>query len=127
MQAVKKERACTTFHLPESIEGPPNFCGAEQQIESAVCSSRGKSLFLAQNRSDFGRIRSAFANALHMHQPLIPAGGSNLTTADIISNLKDCVSFGLHQRFLHFFLSRAAMSAWKAGGSSRSRPSDATA
>ena len=77
-----------TFHLPESIEGLPNFCGAEQQIESAVCSSRGKSLFLAQKRVDFGRIRSAFANALHMHQPFIPAGGPNLTTAEIISNLK---------------------------------------
>ncbi len=77
-----------TFHLPESIEGLPNFCGAEQQIESAVCSSRGKSLFLAQKRIDLGRIRSAFANALHMHQPFIPAGGPNLTTAEIISNLK---------------------------------------
>jgi len=74
-----------TSHLPESIEGLPNFCDAEQQIESAVCSSRGKSLFLTQNPIDFGRIRSAFANTLHMHQPLMPAGGSNFTTADIIN------------------------------------------
>ncbi|MCC6932106.1 MAG: glycosyl hydrolase family 57 [Deltaproteobacteria bacterium] len=27
--------------------------------------------------------------ALHMHQPLIPAGGSDLQTADVISNLQD--------------------------------------
>jgi len=86
MQAAQEERARMTFHLPESIEGLPNFCGAEQQIESAVCSSRGKSVLLAQNRIDFGHIRSAFANALHMHhtwapckvicngQPLRPSG-----------------------------------------------------
>jgi len=37
---------------------------------------------------DFPNINSAFAIALHMHQPLIPAGGSNLATAEIISNLK---------------------------------------
>ena len=36
----------------------------------------------------FGNIKSAFAIALHMHQPLIPAGGNNLATAEIISNLK---------------------------------------
>ena len=39
-------------------------------------------------RIDFGSIRSAFAVALHMHQPLIPAGGGDLATAEIISNLK---------------------------------------
>ena len=35
-----------------------------------------------------GASSSAFAIALHMHQPLIPAGGSDLATAEIISNLK---------------------------------------
>ena len=33
-------------------------------------------------------MRSGFAIALHMHQPLIPAGGPDLATAEIISNLK---------------------------------------
>ena len=37
---------------------------------------------------DFGGIRSAFAIALHMHQPLVPAGGGDLHTAAVISNLK---------------------------------------
>ena len=74
--------------LPESVEGLPNFCGAEQQVETAVHSSQSKSLFLAQSRIDFRRVRSAFANALHMHQPLIPAGGHDLQSAGIISNLK---------------------------------------
>ena len=33
-------------------------------------------------------MNSAFAIALHMHQPLIPAGGPDLRTAPIISNLQ---------------------------------------
>src|SRR5208282_1241632 len=36
----------------------------------------------------YARIRSACAIALHMHQPLIPAGGDNLRTAAMISNLQ---------------------------------------
>src|SRR6185437_6108647 len=34
------------------------------------------------------KARSAFAIALHMHQPLIPAGGGELHTAAVISNLR---------------------------------------
>src|SRR5437764_11381838 len=37
---------------------------------------------------DLSSIRSAFAIALHMHQPLIPAGGDDLRTAAVISNLQ---------------------------------------
>jgi hypothetical protein len=37
---------------------------------------------------DFADVRSAFAIALHMHQPLIPAGGSDLHNAAVISNLQ---------------------------------------
>jgi len=74
--------------LPEYVGSLPNICGAEAQIESALSASRSQRTFLPESGIDFGSIRSAFAIALHMHQPLIPAGGSNLTTAEIISNLK---------------------------------------
>ncbi len=74
--------------LPESLNGLPNFCGAEQQVESVIQSGRGKRVFLPQSRINFGGIRSAFANALHMHQPLMPAGARDLATAEIVSNLK---------------------------------------
>ncbi len=74
--------------LPEYVGSLPNICGAEPQIESAVRASRGQPVFQPESRIDFGGIKSAFAIALHMHQPLIPAGGSNLATAEIISNLK---------------------------------------
>ena len=45
-------------------------------------------MFLPESRVDFGHIRAACAIALHMHQPLIPAGGGDLYTAAIISNLQ---------------------------------------
>jgi Glycosyl hydrolase family 57 len=74
--------------LPEYVSGLPNLCGAEDQIESTVRASRGQPVFRPDSRINFGGIHSAFANALHMHQPLIPAGGPNLHSAEIISNLK---------------------------------------
>ncbi len=74
--------------LPEYIDGLPNICGSESTVEQAVQPSRGRNVFLADSHLDFGRIRSAAAIALHMHQPLIPAGGAEIRTAAIISNLK---------------------------------------
>ncbi len=74
--------------LPEYVGSLPNICGAEAEIESALRASRARPVFQPESRIDFAGIQSAFAIALHMHQPLIPAGGPNLTTAGIISNLK---------------------------------------
>jgi Glycosyl hydrolase family 57 len=74
--------------LPEYVGALPNICGAEPQLESALRASRSQPVFRPESRIDFGSIKSAFAIALHMHQPLIPAGGGNLATAEIISNLK---------------------------------------
>jgi CRP-like cAMP-binding protein len=74
--------------LPEYVDGPPNICGSEQAVEGVLRGNQDQSVFLRESRIDFGRIRSASAIALHMHQPLIPAGGPELPTASIISNLK---------------------------------------
>src|ERR1039458_4293846 len=74
--------------LPEYVGALPNLCGAEAQIESALRTGSGREIFRPESRIDFGRVKSAFAVALHMHQPLIPAGGNNLGTAEIIGNLK---------------------------------------
>jgi hypothetical protein len=73
-------------NLLETIGGLPNICGAEDPIGEAM--GRPRPIFLSESGIDFGRIKSAFAIALHMHQPLIPAGGSDLSTARIISNLQ---------------------------------------
>ena len=46
-------------------------------------------MFAARASGDpFAGIQSAFAIALHMHLPLIPAGGNALRTAALISNLR---------------------------------------
>jgi hypothetical protein len=73
--------------MEEYIDGIPNISGSEKLVEETL-SKREKSVFLTENHTDFNALNSACAIALHMHQPLIPAGGGDLATAEIISNLK---------------------------------------
>jgi hypothetical protein len=72
--------------LPDSIDGLPNICGAEEQVAAATA-DKGP-VYLQDSGLDFGRIKSAFGIALHMHQPLILAGTGDLRTAPVISNLQ---------------------------------------
>ena len=74
--------------LPECVDGLPNLCGSEQQIQGAVAAGRERPVFGAQTPVEVSGVDSAFAVALHMHQPLIPAGGPDLRTASTISNLQ---------------------------------------
>src|SRR5438067_956075 len=74
--------------LPEYSEGWPNISGSESKIAATLQTLRGKPVVLPESGIVSGRVKSAFACALHMHQPLIPAGGNDLRTAEIISNLK---------------------------------------
>lgn len=74
--------------MPEYIDGLPNISGSEGWVQSAIKEASGVPAYRNESRVDFGSIQSAFAIALHMHQPLIPAGGNDLRTAAIISNLK---------------------------------------
>ena len=76
-----------TNALPETVDGLPNISGSEDSIREAIASAAGRPVYPPDNGVDFGRIRSTFAVALHMHQPLIPAGGDDLRSAGIISNL----------------------------------------
>jgi len=63
-----------------------HLCGPEGPIAQAM--SRPGPVFLPDSGIDFDHINSAFAIALHMHQPLIPAGGNDIRTAQVISNLR---------------------------------------
>jgi hypothetical protein len=74
--------------LAEYVDGLPNLCGSEQRIQAAVAAGRERPVFLGGSSVDIAGIDSAFAVALHMHQPLIPAGGPDLRTATIIGNLQ---------------------------------------
>ncbi len=72
-------------NMPELIDGLPNICGSEDLIEQALRPPPSSS---SKKWVGFDQIQSGAAIALHMHQPLIPAGGADLQTAAIISNLK---------------------------------------
>ncbi len=72
--------------MPEYVHGLPNICGSEDRVAEAM--SRSGPHDLPDSGIDFERNRSAFGIALHMHQPLIPAGGPDLKTAAVVSNLK---------------------------------------
>ncbi|HLV67205.1 MAG TPA: hypothetical protein VKY73_15395 [Polyangiaceae bacterium] len=74
--------------LEEQINGLPNISGSEEQVDRAIAIGHERRPDLARSRLDFGQIDSAFAIGLHMHQPLIPAGGDRLETAELISNLQ---------------------------------------
>ncbi len=63
----------------------PEIGGSEQSVAAA---GSPQPVYLPESRIDFPNVRSAFSIALHMHQPLVPAGGADLQTAAVISNLQ---------------------------------------
>lgn len=71
--------------IPEVVDGLPNLCGAEAQVE-AVTRSR-QPVYLPETDVRLDRIRACFSIALHMQQPLIPASTPDISTAELISNL----------------------------------------
>jgi hypothetical protein len=71
--------------MPEIIDGLPNFCGDEAKV-AEVMQSRTP-VFLGETNLALDRLEAVFSIALHMQQPLIPAGGGEMESADMISNL----------------------------------------
>src|SRR5262249_49494166 len=69
--------------LPEMVNGLPNLCGAEARVEEVTRSRQP--VFLPETNLHLDRLRAVFAIALHMQQPLIPAGGPDLRHAHITS------------------------------------------
>lgn len=74
--------------LPEYVEGLPNVSGSEDLLPGRRESGQGNLAYWDRSDVEFDHIRAACAIALHMHQPLIPAGGGDLRSAAIISNLQ---------------------------------------
>lgn len=77
----------TSKIMNEYIDGLPNICGSPE-IDEAIAKSSNQSQYLKESNINFSNVKSATAVALHMHQPLIPAGGYDLHTAELISNLQ---------------------------------------
>jgi hypothetical protein len=74
--------------LPEYDGEFPNLSGSEPLVEAALQKTRGRELHRHRGYIDIGNVESAFSIALHMHQPLVPAGGDHLPTARVIGNLE---------------------------------------
>lgn len=74
--------------LPEDIAGVPNISGSEAVVEAALREAALRRPAQRALPDPFAGVQSSFAIALHMHQPLIPAGGGDLRTATLVSNLK---------------------------------------
>ena len=72
----------SSVSLPGLIEGLPNICGWEGEIEAAIASRRP--VFLPQTNLRLADVSAGFAVALHMHQPTIPAGHNG----ELINNLQ---------------------------------------
>lgn len=70
---------------PERTGTLPEITPTQSTPSSAA---RKHSVFIKDSTINFNSIKSAAAIALHMHQPLIPAGGTDLQTAEVISNLQ---------------------------------------
>ena len=82
-------QSSTAVQLPDTIDGVPNVSGAEGAVGEAMRASEWPPQSGVHDGGDpFAGIGSACAIALHMHQPLIPAGGEDLRTAPLISNLQ---------------------------------------
>jgi hypothetical protein len=71
--------------IPEVVDGLPNISGHEDDV--AAVTSRREPVYLGRTPLRLDSMQSAFAIALHMHQPLIPGDG-DLATSRIVSNLQ---------------------------------------
>ena len=84
-----KQSSVEPQRLAECVDGLPNLSGEEALIAETIADASARAVFAAPASGDpSAGIQSAFAIALHMHHPLIPAGGNALRAAALISNLR---------------------------------------
>jgi hypothetical protein len=79
----------TTAH---NVGEMPEICGSEDRVAQAM--ARTGPFYAPESDIRLDRVQSGFAVALHMHQPLIPAGGKDLATARVIGNLEHMLEGG---------------------------------
>lgn len=79
---IASSEALTLPTLPEIIDGLPNICGWESLVDSVVKNDRP--VFLPTTNINIHQVKATFAIALHMQQPIIPAGSNG----ELISNLQ---------------------------------------
>ena len=71
--------------LVEYVDGLPNLSGSDEVLAKAMGNCK---VFLPESAIDWDKVKSAYAIALHMHQPIIPNPDKPLNQAEEISYLK---------------------------------------
>ena len=71
--------------MNDIVDNLPNIYAQDNEFNS----TKKRKLYSSCSNVDFNKVRSSFGIALHMHQPTIPAGGDDLRSADLISNLQN--------------------------------------
>lgn len=71
--------------MPEMVNGLPNICGNDQHVEHIT--SKNGPVYKHETNLRLDRLQACYSIALHMQQPLVPAGGADIKNADMISNL----------------------------------------
>ncbi len=71
--------------IAETVDGLPNFCGWEEQLEAVL--AQPEPVFLKRTPLRMERLQSGFAIGLHMHQPLVLNDG-DLRSAPLVGNLQ---------------------------------------
>src|SRR4029453_11010886 len=74
--------------IDEYMNDLPTICGIEDRIATVLERSPRPAGFRDDSPVDLRRLPPPCAIPPHTHQPLIPAGGTDLRTAAIISNLQ---------------------------------------
>ncbi len=72
--------------MSDIIEGFPNIVVDDKEEKELLPYTDER--YANISSIDFSKVPSCFGVALHMHQPTIPAGGPDLRTASLISNLQ---------------------------------------
>ncbi len=70
--------------MNDIVDNLPNIYPEENEFNSI----KKRKLYSTCSNIDFNKVKSAFGIALHMHQPTIPAGGHDLRSSGLISNLQ---------------------------------------
>jgi len=71
--------------MNDIVDGLPNIYAEDNEFSTL----KKRTLYANVSNVNFKKVRASFGIALHMHQPTIPAGGGDLRTAGLVSNLQN--------------------------------------
>jgi len=71
--------------MNDIVDNLPNIYAENNEFNA----DKKKNLYSNCSNINFNKVRASFGIALHMHQPTIPAGGGDIRSAALVSNLQN--------------------------------------